>query len=214
MNGKILILDGFDEISVEGNRKEVLNRLYHVWARDTRIKNFSLLITCRENYIEDLSQLAFSYITLQPWDRKQIYDFCRKYGALAKSQISNEAITKMQNMEEVFGIPILLYMTLALEIAVKDESSVAEVYNQIFSLEAGGIYDRCLKKSILRSWDDAHRITQMKKQIHQFSREISMWMFENNPDQASIPQVEYENIQERIFEENSIDAMAQKKDIF
>ncbi len=214
LSGKILILDGFDEVSVGSCRRDILNHLYRTWACDTRIKNFSLLITCRENYFEDLSQLLFPYITLQPWNEDLIHDFCRNYETLAKSRIADEAITKMQNMKEVFGIPILLYMTLALEIAVKDESSMVEVYDQIFSLEAGGLYDRCLKRSILRSWDDVHRIAEIKRQIHQFSREISMWMFENNPEQASIPQKEYEKIQSKIFQEGELSIKDQGKDVF
>ena len=124
----------------------------------------------------------------------------------------DEAIYKMKEMKNVFGIPILLYMTLALEITVKDESSVVEVYDQIFSLE-GGIYDRCLKTDASIRWDEEHRIANIKKQIHQFSREISLWMFENNPQQAAIPKDEYEMIRDRIFAKyNDIDK-SQKKDV-
>lgn len=92
-------------------------------------------------------------------------------------------------------------MTLALEITVKDESSVVEVYDQVFSLE-GGIYDRCLKKDASIRWDDKHRIAEIKKQIHQVSREISMWIFENNPEQAAIPKAEYEKLRDKVFEKN------------
>lgn len=209
LNGKIHILDGFDEVEAGNNRVAILNRLYNIWAADSRIKDFSLLVTCRENYIEDLSRLSFPYITLQPWNEEQIGDFCENYGSLTKSQIPKQAIDKMKEMKNVFGIPIILYMALALEITVKDESSVVEVYDQIFSLE-GGIYDRCLKRDILLRWDDAHRISEIKKQIHQFSREISMWMFENNPERATIPKKEYERIRDEIFEKSDSLHEAQK----
>lgn len=212
LNGKILILDGFDEVEAGNNRVAILNRLYNIWAADSRIKDFSLLVTCRENYIEDLSRLSFPYITLQPWNEKQIEDFCENYGSLTKSQIPKQAIDKMKEMKNVFGIPIILYMALALEITVKYESSVVEVYDQIFSLE-GGIYDRCLKRDILLRWDDAHRISEIKKQIHQFSREISMWMFENRPQQAEILKDEHEKIRDKIFEKNECADKSQKKDV-
>ena len=212
LNGKILILDGFDEVEAGNNRVAILNRLYNAWAADSRIKDFSLLVTCRENYIEDLSRLSFPYITLQPWNEEQIEKFCKKYKKLTKLRIPKQAIDKMKEMNDVFGIPIILYMALALEITIRDESSVVEVYDQIFSLE-GGIYDRCLKRDILLQWDDAHRIAEIKKQIHQFSREISMWMFENNPQKAEIPKVDYEKIWNDILEDQDEADKSWKKDV-
>ena len=209
LNGKILILDGFDEVAIGNNRMEILNCLYNAWARETRIENFALLVTCRENYIEDLSRLLFPYITLQPWSEDQIDSFCRNYETLTKSRISEVAIDKMKEMKNIFGIPIILYMALALEITVRDESSVVEVYDQIFSL----IYDRCLKSDASIRSDTEHRIAEIKEQIHQFSREISMWMFENNPEQAAIPKNEYEKIRDEIFKKDGNVGEAQKKDV-
>lgn len=212
LEGKLLILDGFDEVAADNNRIAILNRLYNAWVGEGRIKDCSLLITCRENYIEELSRLSFPYITLQSWNEDQIERFCKTYALLTESKISEEAIHKMKEMKNVFGIPILLYMTLALEIAVKDESSVVEVYDQVFSLE-GGIYDRCLKKDASIRWDDKHRIAEIKKQIHQVSREISMWMFENNPEQAAIPKAEYEKLRDKVFEKNEGVDKSLKKDV-
>lgn len=209
LNGKIVILDGFDEVAIGHNRIEILNCLYNGWARDTHIKDFSLLVTCRENYIEDLSKLSFPYITLQPWNEKQIESFCRKYEVLTKSQISEVAIDKMKEIDNIFGIPIILYMALALEITVRDESSVVEVYDQIFSL----IYDRCLKSDASIRCDDEHRIAEIKEQIHQFSREISMWMFENEPEKAAISKREYEKIRDEIFKKDDSIEELQKKDV-
>lgn len=52
LNGKILILDGFDEVSIEANkRRDILDCLYIDWINTKSIKNFSLIITCRENYV-------------------------------------------------------------------------------------------------------------------------------------------------------------------
>ena len=212
LEGKLLILDGFDEVAAGNNRIAILNRLYNAWVGEARIKDFSLLITCRENYIEELSRLSFPYITLQSWNEDQIERFCKTYALLAEVHISEEAIHKMKEMKNVFGIPILLYMTLALEIKVKDESSVVEVYDQVFSLE-GGIYDRCLKKDASIRWDDEHRIAEIKEQIHQVSREISMWMFENNSEQAAIPKAEYEKLCDKVFEKNEGVDKSLKKDV-
>lgn len=212
LSGKILILDGFDEVAVKSNRMAILNCLYREWACDLHIQDFSLLITCRQNYIEDLSRLSFPYITLQPWNEVQIAEFCEEYVRLARLQVPDESVNKMKDMREVFGIPLILYMTLALEITIKRESSVVEVYDQIFSLD-GGIYDRCLKNDASLRWDNEHWISELKRQIHQFSREISMWMFENNPNKAAIPKKEYEKIQDKIFEEDNGVDKSKKKNV-
>lgn len=209
LEGKLLILDGFDEVAVNNNRTKILNCLYNAWVGDSRIKDFALLVTCRENYIEDLSQISFPYITLQPWNEDQIDSFCRNYEALTKSQISDVAINKIKEMKNIFGIPIILYMVLALKITVRDESSIVEVYDEIFSL----IYDRCLKSDASARSDTEHRIAEIKEQIHQFSREISMWIFENNPEQASIPKKEYEKIRDEIFKKDDSVGEGQKKDV-
>ena len=209
LEGKLLILDGFDEVAVNNNRTKILNCLYNAWVGDSRIKDFALLVTCRENYIEDLSRISFPYIILQPWNEDQIDSFCRNYEDLTKSQISEVAINKIKEMKNIFGIPIILYMVLALKITVRDESSIVEIYDEIFSL----IYDRCLKSDASARSDTEHRIAEIKEQIHQFSREISMWMFENNPEQASIPKKEYEKIRDEIFKKDDSVGEGQKKDV-
>lgn len=81
-------------------------------------------------------------------------------------------------------------MVLALNISIEENGSIVDIYDKIFSLE-GGIYDRCIEN---KSFADIHRIGEIKTQIHQISREIAIWMFENNPDKASIPQSEYQKI--------------------
>ena len=212
LSGKILILDGFDEVAVGNNRGEILNQLYHEWLQDTRIQDFSLFITCRENYVDNLLRLKFPYITLQPWNEGKIEKFCRKYEALAGTEVSEEAICKMKKMKDILGIPLILYMTLALKITVGDESSVTEVYDQIFNLE-GGIYERCLAREVSQQWDNEHRIVKFKEQIHQFSREIAMWMFENNPNQAAISKEEYEKIRDKIFDKDGSIDKIQKGDV-
>lgn len=41
---------------------------------------------------------------------------------------------------------------------------------------------------------DKHRISEIKQQIHQISREIAIWMFENNSARAYIPKEEYQKL--------------------
>lgn len=189
-NDKILIFDGFDEISVGYNRKDILENLYAELMFRKTIVNFSLIITCRENYIQEEKSLKCDYIKLQPWNEVQIMSFCKIFQYITKNEISEYTIGKAITNRSVFGIPLILYMVLSLNISIKENGSIVDVYNKIFSLE-GGIYDRCIAN---KSFADKHRISRIKMQIHQISREIAMWMFENKPDEASIPQEEYQKI--------------------
>lgn len=76
--------------------------------------------------------------------------------------------------------------------------SIVDVYDQIFSLE-GGIYDRCINYN---RYEKSHRINEIKKQIHQISREIAIWMFENESENACISQEEYKKICISVMQES------------
>lgn len=82
-------------------------------------------------------------------------------------------------------------MTLALDISIDNESSIVDIYDKIFSTNNGSIYNRCIDN---KNYGDKHRISILKEQIHQISRDIAMWMFENRPFEAVIPKIEYDKI--------------------
>lgn len=191
LDRKILVLDGFDEISVENNREKILNGLYQGLIKKSQWSGFSLILTCREHYIQNLYNVKCNFITLQPWDEGQIRSFCNIYQEKTKCSISENTISKILEIRNILGIPLILYMVLALEIVIEKDGSIVDVYDKIFSLEDGGIYDRCINN---KNFGDSHRISGIKKQIHQISRRIAFWMFENEADKASISQEEYQKI--------------------
>ena len=198
LENTILFLDGFDEIGMNNeSRVECLNQLYQSWKG---IRNFSWITTCRVNYIteEKLAGLVFSYITLQPWDETQIELFAEIFQETTKTEVSEETLTHAQQNDEVFGIPLIFYMVLALEIPMKTESSFVEVYDRIFRID-GGIYDRCINQKNYDPTLQSQKLVKEKRvQVHQLSRNISFWMFENNPYEATIPQAKYREIEENI----------------
>lgn len=199
LKNKVLIIDGLDEIDIKNGRINLLNYLHRKYIELSSWYSFSFIITCRENYINNLNKIECRYITLQPWSEMQIKSFCNVYGHATKNVLSEKMIGKIRNNREVLGIPLILYMVLALGIKIEENDSIVDVYDQIFSLKSGGIYDRCIDN---RMYENLHRISRVKVQIHQISREIALWMFENNPDEASIPQKEYESICNLIMQES------------
>lgn len=195
LTGKILILDGFDEVSIEASRRrDILDSLYGDWIYNKTIDKFSLIITCRENYVLGFERIKCKYITLQSWDEMQIRSFCNIFQEKTRNIISNNTIKKLLKNKEILGIPLILYMVLALNISIEKEGSIVDVYDKIFSLE-GGIYDRCIDN---KNFADIHRISETKEQIHQISREIAIWMFENNSEKANIPKKNYKEICENV----------------
>lgn len=197
--GKTLIIDGFDEVNIGIERTNVLNNLYRDLIESSFINNFSLIITCRENYIQDLNKLKCDYITLQPWDNSQIQNFCNIYRKKTRISISKKTINVMLEAGSILGIPLILYMILSLDISIDENGSIVDVYDQIFSLD-GGIYDRCIEND---RYEASHRIAGIKGQIHQISKEIAIWMFENNYNEAFIPQVEYKKICDQVTKEQN-----------
>lgn len=202
---KVLILDGFDEIDARGDRKDILNTIHRDLIYKKSIKNFTLIVTCRENYVDSLKDLKYNYITLLPWDERQIESFCKVYCEKGKFEISDDSLKNIKYNENILGIPLLLYMVLALEINCENETSIVSVYDKIFSLN-GGIYDRCIDN---KNFGDEHRISEIKKQIHQVSREIAFWMFENKPEEAFIPQKEYQKICKKVAEKSKSKSLEQ-----
>lgn len=195
LNGKILILDGFDEVNVEENRRRVLDNLYGELIYKRNINDFSLIITCRENYIQGFERVKCKYIILQPWNDTQIRSFCNIFQEKTKDEISGNTKEKLCENKEILGIPLILYMVLALNISIDKEGSIVDIYDKIFSLD-GGIYDRCIDN---KRFADKHRIGETKEQIHQISKDIAVWMFENKPEEANIPQIEYQKICNRVM---------------
>ena len=216
LEGKILILDGFDEINLRKDRAEILNFLYRYLIWENLIKDFSLIVTCRENYIQTIYRINCDNITLQPWEIDQIQSFCKIYSKKTKSSISVDTMNNIIKNKDVLGIPLILYMVLALDISVEKEGSIVDVYDQIFSLKEGGIYERCfvnIKVNKMEKYDDPHWVYVLKEQIHQISRDISTWMFENNPDVASITRDQYMRICTNITEKSNQNVESIKQDV-
>ena len=202
LENKVLILDGFDEIHAGNDREKILNQLNQELAEISILKHFSMIITCRQNYVSEIKKIECDYIVLQAWDKKQIKRFCDIYGKVSKNITPQTNIDKLLNNKEVFGIPLILYMVLALNIKIEKSESLVDVYDQIFSIDGSSIYDRCIKNA---RYDRAHRISEdkIKQAIHQISQRIAFWIFENNSEKAFISQEDYETICDSVMNQMS-----------
>lgn len=196
LEGKTLILDGFDEIYVKENRESILHKLNQELEKKIFFKTFSIIITCRENYVKKAGLEGIEYITLLAWYEDQIRSFCEVYEEAIISKFSDSMVNKNLEVKigkiiekkDIMGIPLILYMVLALNVDVERSSSTADIYDQVFSLKKGGIYDR--------GYDIEHRINapEIKRHIHHISQKIAFWMFENNSNEAIVSQEKFVEI--------------------
>lgn len=198
LENKVLILDGFDEIHVSSSKEKILNQIYYGLNEMSYLKQISLIITCRENYIDELRKVKCDHITLQIWNDEQIISFCEIYGSKSKKNILQNNLDMMLENKKVFGIPLILYMVLALDISIERNTSLVDIYDKIFAVDGGGIYDRCINDL---SYGKEHRINEVKQQIHQVSQRIAFWIFESNSGKAVIPRMEFRKICDIVMKE-------------
>ncbi len=127
---KTLILDGFDEIKLLENREELLNGFFN------SILDFDFLkciITSRPHYIQ--TEKFNNYIELAPFDSQKIRMF---YTNIKGKEL--DGTIGVENID-VYGIPVILYMSIMCGLDITNCNSKPEIYNRIFEKD-GGIFDR------------------------------------------------------------------------
>lgn len=193
----LLVFDGFDETELSDAKKHEFLIEINKYARELGI---SILLTCRENYISDIT-LRDSRIPsyhLLPWDGEQIHRFARNYQKCSETIVNEETVLtavnyKMDgNEENIFGIPLILYMVLAMKIPLKQPGSHVDVYEKIFDLE-NGIYDYCVGNQRYKI-DGTGMKKEGKIKLHNLSRNIARWIFEHRADDAIVPSEAFEQI--------------------
>lgn len=190
----LLILDGLDEINMLAGHDAFLDHLHQQWIlRDTTCR-FSLIITCRTNRIQDPELLSAHCIMLSPLTGQQIQQFARAYWRGTNMPVNTKMIALFKKLDyhehslrDILGIPLILYITLALEVVVTDSISLSDVYDQIFSID----HDNSI---YLRSkYDQIHAVTaEEAEKIHEFSKKIAEKIWELNPMEAAVEKSVYE----------------------
>lgn len=131
--GKTLIFDGFDEVNVGENRREILDKIYWNLIKGMFVEKLSIIITCRENYIRDYRKIKGQYIVLKPWDERQIKSFYTIFRRSTNGNVLSNEIENILKKPEILGIPLILYMVLALNISIDKDVSIVNIYDKIFS---------------------------------------------------------------------------------
>lgn len=131
LDGKILILEGFDEIKILDKKNELLNNFRN---EVNDFDDLKYIITSRPNYIDE--QSFYTVLELKVFDIERIKIFYRSI--LGKSLEKTEKIT--QNLD-VLGIPVILYLALMSGVEITENPTKPELYNRIFG-EKKGIFNK------------------------------------------------------------------------
>ena len=213
LNNSILFLDGLDEVNLRGQYCAFLNALYDKWANSSQLTRFTLFVTCRINRIEnELDELDSPYIMLCPLSSKQISDFSEAYKEKNKGctvcfpedilnkdedifPFSEDILDRDEDtLSNVLGIPLILYLVLGLNIEIDSATSMADVYDKIFSISdtKHSIYYRPYKTKNKKLPLLPAKITDT------FSKRIAIEMWKFHPQEAIVDAKNYCKIVEQI----------------
>lgn len=176
-----LILDGYDECKILGDANVLLKNFFKICMG---IKGLKVMITSRVNYINYSEFNHFRIYFLKYFSKKQIEEVSSNYFRITNKRVRLDGLEGA--MEEVIGIPLILYMVLSLQIPIKKKDAVAGLYERIFALE-GGIYDR-----MAYEWGEGYESTahpmvfeHKKEDMHTISQNLAFKMFELDTLQLS-----------------------------
>lgn len=131
LEGKILILEGFDEIKILDRKNELL---YNFCNEVNDFDDLKYIITSRPNYIDE--QSFYNVLELKVFDIERIKIFYRNI--LGKSL---ERTDKISSNLDVLGIPVILYLALMSGVEITENPTKPELYNRIFG-EKRGIFNK------------------------------------------------------------------------
>lgn len=194
LSGRILVLDGFDELKALHIRKKVLNRFL---SEQQDISGLKVIITSRPNYIQTA---AFENVfTLQPFDITKM--------ELFHMRVTGKGLERRPDSEnrDIFGIPVILYMAIMSKIDISQKTTKPQIYGRIFA-EKGGIFDRFSYGGIAYS-EGAHVLRNAGniRRYLEFLQNVAFEMFEKGSpilylEEEDIPELEFEGESVKILE--------------
>lgn len=170
LEGRILILDGFDEIRLFNIRENILDTFFNDILN---FRNIKCLITSRPNYV--YSEYFECVVNLLPFSINNINEFYYKMAGIELNQIKKFNY----DLLEVLGIPVILYMVTMSNIDISESATKPELYNNIFA-ENNGIFDKFLCGEIAYDTNLYMLRNDNIKLYTQFLKVIAFRMFEND----------------------------------
>ena len=181
LKGKILFLDGYDEIRIDGLHYS----LCRSFLSDISSYGIKVVLSSRANYV-DLDKKAFDrdfgkkskVLELRAFAKKEILSYIKNYEVVTGEDVSKvyTSIDKTQTNLEVYGLPFVLYLICSLKIDIYNISNIVELFNRIFN-ENEGIYEKIYDQ------DAKHYLTQdvqNKTALYSISEKLAWMMYRDD----------------------------------
>lgn len=159
----VLFLDGYDEVAGRISCEKLCE-----FVQLMKSKGVKIIITTRPNYLRQLKGLSNEKIDLKPYDYRQIDTWIRTYmhyRGCANEEIEarlqeldekrglcEKAVQKNQNILDILGIPIFLYIVYNTGIRLCDVGSKTDLYEMVFK--------QLLKDKIIKMPEEAEQMAQ------------------------------------------------------
>jgi uncharacterized protein YjbI with pentapeptide repeats len=207
LSGKIIVLDGFDELPDSTSSKEQYSELLKGLFRMGRVKKIKFIITTRYDYIGERCFSDFKkVINLQYFSEEKIASYQEKLCGIIRWQPVD-----LDEKREIFGIPIILYLALSTSNFTPDSTtSIAGFYETIFRIQ-GGIFERFRDylltnkcHNIVEEKDDGyensiHPLENVEEKFRELLMKIAFDMFEKRIQ--SIDRKSYDDMIKKFFQD-------------
>jgi uncharacterized protein YjbI with pentapeptide repeats len=200
LSGKIIVLDGFDELPDSTSNKAKYSELLKGLFRMGRVKKIKFIITTRYDCIEERRFSDFNkVINLQYFPEEKIASYQESLCGLIRWKPVD-----LDDKRKIFGIPIILYLALSTNNFTPDSTtSIAEFYETIFRIK-GGIFERFrdylktnLGHDIEAENDDGyenaiHPLENVEERFRDLLMKIAFYMFKKR--KPSIDRKSYDDL--------------------
>ena len=170
-NNTILILEGFDELCMFDNAREYGRNHYfqNLYRELQRLEcECKIIVTSRPEYLK-VEQLDFpkAHLMITPFNREKRQRYLNKYESFSKNSLDAKYQLINGNSPSFDGIiesPLTLYMIIARNVQVSDDSNLWYIYNEIFARE---VFERNYEK------EGVHAIHDYRHLLYRLTAEIA-----------------------------------------
>lgn len=167
----ILILEGFDELCMlEGVAGEGKKQYFHNLHRELNRLDCKckIIVTTRPEYL-NVEKLNFpkAHFSISPFTKENRKLYLNKYEKFAPiPPEARESLVKGDNpsLDGIVDSPLTLYMIVARNVHISDDSNLWYIYHEIFAKE---VYERDYEK------EGSHAINEYRELLYRLTSEIA-----------------------------------------
>jgi len=184
---KTLILDGVDELCGIENYESSIDDFCFSLIKEANRLNFKLLFTSRLSYVhlEDSRFDTMVVLKLLPFQEEQFKDWFHQYytkhNQTEQTCLIKENLLILCNTEketekkklELFGIPLVLYLLVELQVDISEINSLGSLYDKLFDDLERRFYDEKTTNTLPNLYENCKEIAEhLAQKMFNLQRDI------------------------------------------